>query len=133
MSKIVKKKDLDVLIESTMSKVGIKKPLIKEESSGNRYTKVLEKNFAGKWSTPQNDSNKASVKNFFDKVKKGEAIFSDYFDKNNTLIVSEKDFVNEFKPSGVAESKSSKKPLINEGIQKELNNFNKLINYTFKK
>jgi len=219
MSKIVKKKDLDVLIESTMSKVGIKKPLIKEEyaggvnydtviaaelkaevgdlnkltpyvlekgdnvqsdstgkihvtdsetrktkifkntadflkgigyqmkmesksskkplikeeSLGNRYTKVLEKNFAGNWSTPQNDSNKAAVKNFFDKVKKGEANFSDYFDKDYTLIVSEKDFVNEFKPSGVTESKSSKKPLINEGIQKELNNFNKLINYTFKK
>lgn len=75
MLKIVKKKDLDVLIESTMSKAGIKKPIIKEE----------------------------------------------------------KDFVNEFKPNEVTESKSSKKSLINEDIQKELNNFNKLINYTFKK
>jgi hypothetical protein len=133
MSKIVKKKDLDVLIESTMSKAGIKKPLIKEEKMGKLYTKVLEKNFAGNWSTPQNDFKKAAVKNFFDKVKKGEANFSDYFDNGGTLTVSEEDFVNEFKPSEVTESKSSKKSLINEDIQKELNNFNKLINYTFKK
>jgi hypothetical protein len=133
MSKIVKKKDLDVLIESTMSKAGIKKPLIKEEKMGKLYTKVLEKNFAGNWSTPQNDFKKAAVKNFFDKVKKGEANFSDYFDNGGTLTVSEEDFVNEFKPNEVTESKSSKKSLINEDIQKELNNFNKLINYTFKK
>jgi len=70
MSKIVKKKDLDVLIESTMSKAGIKKPIIKEE-----------------------------------------------------------DFVNEFKPKEVTESTSSEKSLIKE----DLDTFNKLINYTFKK
>lgn len=134
MSKIVKKKDLDVLIESTMSKAGIKKPLINEEKeTGEKYTKVLEKNFSGDWSTPQNENNKPAVRNFFKKLKKGEVNFDEYFESDGTLKISKKDFVNEFKPNKVTESTSSEKSLINEDIQKELNNFNKLINYTFKK
>jgi hypothetical protein len=35
--------------------------------------------------------------------------------------------------SSFDESKNSRKPLINEDIQKELSNFNKLVNYTPKK
>lgn len=74
MSKIVKKKDLDVLIENTMSKAGI----IKSEK-----TEVV------------NES----------KVKETEVI---------------------------TES-TEEKPLINENVQKELDRFNRLSNYTFKK
>ena len=130
MSKIVKKKDLDVLIESTLENLGIKEPLINEEKeTGEKYTKVLEKNFSGDWSVPQNENNKPAVRNFFKKLKKGEVNFDEYFESDGTLKISKKDFVNEFKPKEVKESKSSDKSLIKEDLEK----FNKLINYTFKK
>jgi hypothetical protein len=74
MIKIVKKKDLDILIENTMSKAGIKS------------------------------------------VKK-------------TNIVTE----SKVKKTEVITESLEEKPLINESVQKELDNFNRLSNYTFKK
>lgn len=140
MSKIVKKKDLDVLIESTLR-------LVNEDN----YIKF--KNNPGPWydlddypyseeDLPEDDYEETEYETYdefhrdypkhkhFMGVKDVEGsrkLFDKY--KSNFGPLSVKRRMNK----GMQESKSSEKDLINEDIQKELSNFNKLVNYTPKK
>ena len=94
MSKIVKKKMIDVLIESTLKQAGIsknsKKPLINESQLGDLYTKVYTK-ASDTWDVPATRAYKAAIINFFKKAKKGEVNSSDYFDGNGNLIISKEE------------------------------------------
>lgn len=83
MSKIVKKADLDVLIESTLKTAGIEVPKKKKIVTESKLVDHLEK------------------------VKK---------DTTRALEIMD-------------ESVSSKKPLINEDLKREMDRFNKLTNF----
>ena len=162
MSKIVKKKDLDVLIENTMAKAGI----IKEEESKLNIGKLINEgdyygSFGdmGKWYDEQdkeyemedgdwdedeyatweeysNSPYGASASNRWSinpSAKSGgwdpEMAFNKYVDAHGPMKVRRRKMTQ----PDMMESKSNKKPLINENVQKELDRFNRLSNYTFKK
>jgi len=133
MSKIVKKKDLDVLIESTMSKAGIKKPIIKEEMVGpvnyddqiaaelkaevgnlDKLTPYVLAKGDGKMDVQMGADGKVHLTDVSTKKKVG-------------LYKNVDDFLRGIGYQMKIESTSSNKSLIKEDLDK----FNKLINYKF--
>jgi len=150
MSKIVKKADLDVLIESTLKKAGIK--IIKEDNIGDYY---LSSGNTNKW-FDKNDSSydmqgedweEVSYDNFEDwsnspygqdteykgtfnpRVRDSEKWFNRYRDVNGPVKVRRARMTPSNAPmiqGGLGESTKTKKPLINEDFKKELEKFNKL-------
>jgi hypothetical protein len=137
MSKIVKKKDLDVLIESTLEKAGIevpKKKMIKEDFESDIRKAVIED-----WddrvitklildAKNEGDINKLkTIKSYLQELLQTEpdAELATFF----TIDIDK--FIKEIRDQRIdaMESKSSNKSLINE----ELARFNKLSNYTYKK
>jgi hypothetical protein len=143
MSKIVKKKDLDVLIESTLEKAGIKSPkkkVVVKES----YFRFDPK---GSWfdvddysydELPENDYEDMEYNEYSEFVK--DYPNHKHFQGSRNPEASTRMFDNykqkygplkgkRLKNMNMEESKSSNKSLINE----ELTRFNKLSNYTYKK
>lgn len=116
MSKIVKKKDLDVLIESTLEKAGIK--IVNEEES--KFKKALEK--------VKKSGEEYPKKEDLSKEKSSKLQLLQLRVKNNPEEYTEDELVSKIKKI-MEESTSSDKSLINE----ELMRFNKLSNYTYKK
>lgn len=150
MSKIVKKADLDVLIESTLKKAGIK--IIKEDNIGDYY---LSSGNTNKW-FDRNDSSydmqgedweEESYDNFEDwsnspygqdvnykgtfnpRVRDSEQWFNRYRDANGPVRVRRPKAPAPMIQGGLGESTKTKKPLINEDFKKELEKFNKLTNF----
>lgn len=131
MSKIVKKKDLDVLIESTMSKAGIKKSPINEEMVGGVN---YDNQIAAELKAEVGDLNKLTPY----VLEKGNNVQSDSSGKIHVIDSETKkkmiynnmsEFLKGIGYQMKMESTSSDKSLIKEDLEK----FNKLTNYTFKK
>jgi hypothetical protein len=145
-SKIVKKKDLDVLIESTMVKAG----LIKESNSNARITST--KDFViNHYKLPKNseqwfpivvgggDVGKKKMEELQEFLNNNEVTFNK--EKKTFLVNGEESddikniFANAFPwvhPLEMKkESTSFTKPLINEEFKSELEMFNKLSNFKY--
>lgn len=171
MSKIVKKKDLDVLIESTMSKAGIKKPIIKEDltkltkglaaasvvgavvytayvspnqisvttKDGQEYTANKGDSFTGKVKSIKNRGSRVTYGTDVVLITSNGDTVEFYteepieFNIGDTIKVTAESTFRMFdrgsNVKNMEESTSSEKSLIKEDLDK----FNKLINYTFKK
>ncbi len=179
MSKIVKKKYLDVLIENTLKKAGLKRrPLISEAKKEyddenlliikpTTHEEMCQYGANTKWCVSSGMGER-----FFNQYGGEEGNLKVYINKNTDEKVIEDlnsgriydqddmeieelpdwakgqdddDFeirVDNSRPVEpptditlfplVGESKKSKKPLINEGIKKELEKFNKLTNFNYK-
>ena len=160
MSKIVKKKDLDVLIESTLEKAGIKgvkKPLIKEAIEEYRdenlvvtrpitHEEMCKYGSGTRWCVAHKSGSR-----FFDMYGGSEGNFRVYVNKKTNERVAEDlssgrmfdqmdkeiyelpEWAKGWDTSdNLGESKKTKKPLINEEFKSELEKFNKLTNFNYK-
>lgn len=141
MSKIIKKQDITVLIESTLKSAGIESK--KQEIITESYKDKFFQNFAKAYKKLNQElggdlKNIIETKNLKPKIlleitmilaSRDENKFSeDYcYDILKSIIDGVESTVD------VTESKSSNKPLINEEFQNEMDRFKKLTNYTFKK
>jgi hypothetical protein len=129
-SKIVKKKDLDVLIENTMVKAGLKESLVKSK----KILKEVEARDIKAGNTYVYKHPKAGPV----KVKAlGESSWGDDYFVVETLedkgeVNKGKQFNAELKNlDSIVKESTPEKPLINEEFKSELEKFNKLSNFKY--
>ena len=157
MSKIVKKADLDVLIESTLKTAGIEVPKKKKIVTEVHKKKKINE---GRFSRFDNDGPWYDNDDMpYDELPEGDYDDIEYGDYDEFLTANpnhkhfmgsredqtdaSRNMFNQYKEkygplrgktlrtNGLGESKSVKKPLINEDIKRELDRFNKLTNFKY--
>lgn len=141
MSKIIKKQDITVLIESTLKSAGIesKKPLINEDFESDVRKAVIED-----WDDRIITKLILDAKNGGDinKLKTIKSYLQELLqtdpdaDLATFFIIDIDKFIKEIRNKRIdtmESTTSTNKTLINEDFQNEMDRFKKLSNYTFKK